>query len=125
MKRQFLLSLFLLLVCGILSVSAGAPTESEIPVAGTELCGFTVRETGYLNSAQTDWVRLEHLKTGAQLIWLANDSIRRSFVVSFMTPVLSDTGVPHVLEHSVLGGTRSTRGTTPSSTFPTRPAISF
>lgn len=47
---------------------------------------------------------MEHTKTGAQLIWLDNKEDNMLFSVSFKTLPWDDTGVFHILEHSVLAG---------------------
>lgn len=45
-----------------------------------------------------------HVKTGARLLSLENDDENKVFGVAFATPPEDSTGVPHILEHSVLGG---------------------
>lgn len=47
-----------------------------------------------------------HIKTGAELISAINDDDNKSFGVAFQTPAFDDTGLPHILEHSVLAGSR-------------------
>jgi hypothetical protein len=47
-----------------------------------------------------------HEKTGARLLHLFNDDPNNLFSIAFRTPVSDSTGVPHILEHSVLGGSR-------------------
>lgn len=47
-----------------------------------------------------------HVKTGAQLLSLENDDENKVFGVSFRTLPQDSTGVAHILEHSVLGGSR-------------------
>lgn len=52
-------------------------------------------------------VRLfRHIRTGAQLLSVENDDENKSFGITFKTPVSDSTGVPHILEHSVLNGSR-------------------
>lgn len=111
MKKALILSLIVLLLCGLVPAYAGAPTESEIPAVGTEINGFVVTDTRYLEYAATDLVKLEHKKTGAVLFWMANDNINRSFMISFRTPVYKNTGLPHVFEHAVLDGSEKYPGT--------------
>src|SRR5260370_26759701 len=51
--------------------------------------------------------RLErHVKTGAELLSLSNDDENKVFGVTFRTPPSDSTGVVHILEHSVLCGSR-------------------
>jgi presequence protease len=47
-----------------------------------------------------------HIKTGAELLSLKNDDENKVFGISFRTPPPDSTGVPHILEHSVLCGSR-------------------
>ena len=49
---------------------------------------------------------LRHLKTGAELMSLENDDENKVFGITFRTPSSDSTGVAHILEHSVLGGSR-------------------
>ena len=47
-----------------------------------------------------------HGKSGARLLYLQNDDTNKSFAIGFRTPPKDDTGVFHILEHSVLCGSR-------------------
>ncbi len=47
-----------------------------------------------------------HVKTGAELLSLENDDENKVFGVNFRTPPADSTGVAHILEHSVLGGSQ-------------------
>lgn len=47
---------------------------------------------------------LKHKKTGARVVCLENDDNNKVFGVGFRTPVSDDTGVPHIIEHTVLCG---------------------
>ena len=49
---------------------------------------------------------LRHKKTGARVIVLENDDENKVFNIAFRTPPTDSTGVPHILEHSVLCGSR-------------------
>lgn len=48
----------------------------------------------------------EHLKSGARLLNVENDDDNKVFSISFRTPPKDSTGTPHILEHSVLCGSR-------------------
>ena len=54
-----------------------------------------------LNAQARLW---RHVKTGAQLLSVENDDENKVFGVSFRTPPTDSTGIAHILEHSVLGG---------------------
>jgi Zn-dependent M16 (insulinase) family peptidase len=47
-----------------------------------------------------------HEKSGAQILSLVNDDENKCFGVAFRTPTSDSTGVPHILEHGVLNGSR-------------------
>src|SRR5690606_40990481 len=48
-----------------------------------------------------------HIKTGAEVLSLVNDDENKVFGVTFKTPPADSTGVAHILEHSVLCGSRN------------------
>jgi hypothetical protein len=47
-----------------------------------------------------------HKKTGAELLSVVNEDDNKVFGITFRTPPTDSTGVPHILEHSVLCGSR-------------------
>lgn len=47
-----------------------------------------------------------HVKTGAELLSLVNDDDNKAFAITFATPPHDATGLPHIMEHSVLCGSR-------------------
>ena len=47
---------------------------------------------------------MRHEASGAKLLFLQNDDVDKSFSITFKTPAADDTGVFHILEHSVLCG---------------------
>ncbi|MBQ7476546.1 MAG: insulinase family protein, partial [Selenomonadaceae bacterium] len=48
----------------------------------------------------------EHVKTGAKLFYVNADDDNKVFYIAFRTPPKDDTGVAHIVEHSVLCGSR-------------------
>ena len=50
--------------------------------------------------------RFEHLKSGARIIHIATDDTENCFCVCLPTPPPDDTGMPHILEHMTLAGSR-------------------
>ena len=72
--------------------------------AGQQLAGFQVKAVVPLKHLQMVAYQIEHLATGAKLLNLHNEDAENLFSVSFPTPPPDDTGVPHILEHSVLSG---------------------
>ena len=51
-------------------------------------------------------LQFEHEKTGAEVLVMENDDDNKVFSVTFRTPPANDRGVAHILEHSVLCGSR-------------------
>ena len=49
---------------------------------------------------------LKHKKTGARVLILENDDNNKVFTIGFRTPPFDSTGTPHILEHSVLCGSK-------------------
>ena len=49
---------------------------------------------------------LKHKKSGARIMLLSNDDENKVFYIGFRTPPKDDTGLPHILEHSVLCGSK-------------------
>lgn len=52
-------------------------------------------------------ILLRHKKTGARVSLVANDDTNKVFSVGFRTPPKNSTGVAHIIEHSVLCGSKS------------------
>ncbi len=68
--------------------------------------GFKVLEHAFVDEVHSDAYIMEHVQSGARLFYLANDDDNKVFSISFRTPPADDTGVPHILEHSSLCGSR-------------------
>lgn len=49
---------------------------------------------------------LKHIKTGAKVALVSNDDENKVFYIGFRTPPKNSTGVAHILEHSVLCGSK-------------------
>ena len=49
---------------------------------------------------------LKHKKSGARVVLLSNDDDNKVFNIGFKTPPYNDCGLPHILEHSVLCGSK-------------------
>ena len=47
-----------------------------------------------------------HRKTKARVVVISNGDTNKVFTIGFRTPPKDDTGVPHIMEHSVLCGSR-------------------
>ena len=70
----------------------------------TRLHGFTVLTAKPMPEIDGVAYTLVHDKSRARLLYLQNDDVDKSFSIAFKTPPADDTGVFHILEHSVLCG---------------------
>ena len=57
-----------------------------------------------INALDSTGYLLSHKKTKARVVLLLNDDNNKVFNIAFRTPCSDDTGVPHIMEHSVLCG---------------------
>ena len=68
--------------------------------------GFKLRTTRYIAELKTTANLYRHVRTGAELLSLSNTDENKVFAIIFRTPPTDGTGVAHILEHSVLCGSR-------------------
>lgn len=71
---------------------------------GQTLHGFTVVRVQQLNELKATLYEFSYDKNGARLLWLDRDDSNMTFSIAFKTPPKDDTGVFHIIEHSVLCG---------------------
>ena len=85
---------------------SGVPFTTPDPslAPGTWHAGFTVRSVEPLEELGGTAYVMRHDASGARLMWLAVPDDNKSFSIAFKTPPKDDTGVFHILEHSVLCG---------------------
>lgn len=72
----------------------------------TKIHGFILEKTELISELRSTALIFRHEKTGARLIHLLNQDTNNLFAIAFRTPVFDHTGVPHILEHSVLCGSK-------------------
>src|SRR5574344_1040503 len=68
--------------------------------------GFKVLRREELEEVASTGYVLEHVISGARLVYLANTDDNKVFTIGFRTPPSDDTGVAHIMEHSTLCGSR-------------------
>ncbi|PIE69057.1 MAG: peptidase M16 [Deltaproteobacteria bacterium] len=68
--------------------------------------GFVLKEERRIEEIASDAFIYEHEKTGARVLSIVNDDENKVFGITFRTPPKDSTGVAHILEHSVLCGSR-------------------
>lgn len=69
-----------------------------------KLSAYRIVEQRTIKEMQSEGFVLEHVKTKAKLFLLSNDDENKVFCIGFRTPPNDNTGLPHILEHSVLCG---------------------
>ncbi len=69
--------------------------------------GFVVEREVALPELDAVMYQMKHEKTGLELVWLSREEENKVFGISFETLPWNDTGVFHILEHSVLCGSKN------------------
>ncbi|MEN6422609.1 MAG: insulinase family protein [Smithella sp.] len=72
--------------------------------AGDELHGFKVLRVETLPGIRVTAYEIEHQETGAKVLHLHSFDRENLYAIGFRTPPYDSTGLPHILEHSVLAG---------------------
>lgn len=73
---------------------------------GDQIHGFTLVDSQFIQDANAQVHTFAHAQSGGQVVWVENDDQNRSFGIGFKTPPKDSTGVAHIVEHSVLSGSR-------------------
>ncbi len=67
---------------------------------------YEIVEKRTLADLNSEGYLLRHKKTGARVVLLSNDDENKVFSIGFRTTPVNSTGVAHILEHSVLCGSK-------------------
>lgn len=73
---------------------------------GDMVHGFRVNAMSHIEEVNSDAYVMEHVKSGARLMYLDNDDDNKVFYIAFRTTPDNSKGVPHIMEHSTLCGSR-------------------
>ena len=73
---------------------------------GDMVHGFRVNRMSHIEEVSSDTYLLEHVKSGARLLYLANEDDNKVFYICFRTTPDNSKGTPHIMEHSTLCGSR-------------------
>ncbi len=71
-----------------------------------EKYGFTLIRSRSLSEIDATLYEFSHVKSGARVIYLDREDENKTFAIGFATPPEDDTGVFHIIEHSVLCGSK-------------------
>jgi hypothetical protein len=69
-----------------------------------ELSAYELLEEREVSDVKSTGYVLRHKKSGARVAVLSNDDDNKVFYIGFRTPPEDETGVPHIIEHTVLCG---------------------
>ncbi|XP_010481056.1 PREDICTED: presequence protease 2, chloroplastic/mitochondrial-like [Camelina sativa] len=91
-----------------LSIRAVAtqPAPSYLGQDDAEKLGFEKVSEEFISECKSKAVLFKHKKTGCEVMSVSNDDENKVFGIVFRTPPKDSTGIPHILEHSVLCGSR-------------------
>jgi len=67
---------------------------------------FSLNSNIYVEEINSSLIEVTHIPTQAKIIHIANDDLENFFSLSFKTSPSSSNGVAHVLEHTVLCGSK-------------------
>lgn len=67
---------------------------------------YELLEERRIEDLNSNGLILRHKKSGARVVILSNDEENKVFNIGFKTPPYNDCGLPHILEHSVLCGSK-------------------
>lgn len=67
---------------------------------------YTEFESKYIDEIHSKVTIYKHNKTGARICTISNDDPNKVFMIAFRTPAINSTGLTHILEHSVLCGSK-------------------
>lgn len=67
---------------------------------------YEILKEKYIEEVSSNVTLLKHIKSGAHILLFKNEDPNKVFSVGFRTPPTDDTGVPHILEHSTLCGSK-------------------
>ena len=71
-----------------------------------DLNAYEVLQAEDLSDLKSKGTLLKHKKSGARVLLMENDDENKVFTIGFRTPPSDSTGVPHIMEHSVLCGSK-------------------
>lgn len=71
-----------------------------------DLAEYEILDEHRVEDVQSDGFILRHKKSGARIAVLSNNDDNKVFYIGFRTPPEDETGVPHIIEHTTLCGSK-------------------
>jgi hypothetical protein len=88
------------LILSILFVNVSCNRSAEYP-------GYRLIDKRFVKEVNAECLFFEHIKSGAKVFKIAADDPNKTFSISFKTVPETDGGTPHIMEHSVLNGSKN------------------
>lgn len=88
-QRKIVWSIMIVLLC------LATPTYAKVQ-------GF--KEVSKKHYGEDIWHTYEHSQSGLEVIWIENDDVNKAFTIGVKTPTTDDTGVNHIIEHTLFTG---------------------
>jgi hypothetical protein len=99
-NRLTTLGLFFMAAALGLAIYSCKPSEANI-------AGYKLIEKRFVKEVNANVYYFEHIKSGAHVLKIASTDQNKTFGVGFKTEPNSDCGTPHIIEHSVLNGSKN------------------
>nr|WP_319398292.1 insulinase family protein [uncultured Carboxylicivirga sp.] len=98
-------NVFFFLIAILAIITSCGPREKY--TTGEKYHGFTLVEKKFVDEVNAECYLFKHDKSGAQLLKIAADDPNKLFNIAFKTAPKTDYGTPHIMEHSVLNGSKN------------------
>lgn len=102
MKKKISFVFSILLISLIMACTSGKKYEVD-----KTYHGFKLIEKKFVDEINEECLYFSHEKSGAHLLKIAADDPNKLFNTAFKTIPETDCGTPHIMEHSVLNGSKS------------------
>lgn len=96
----------ILIICFMLMMppAYSFAAKTDTLAIGKSYSGFKLVSEKYISEIQSNVMIFNHEKSGAKLLFLQNDDTNKVFSIAFRTLATDNTGVNHIIEHSVFDG---------------------
>jgi Zn-dependent M16 (insulinase) family peptidase len=107
-RKQILTAIMITTSMILLAGSGGKTSGADEPLPiGALVHGFKLEQKQFIKELDGEGYLFRHLKSGARLLKVVSKDDNKVFSVAFKTPPPDDTGIPHIMEHSVLNGSEN------------------
>ena len=95
-----------ILSIALLILPAWTASPTAVYKKGETIHGFQLLESRFVKEVNAECYYFRHVKSGARLLKIAAADANKTFSIAFKTVPESDVGTPHIMEHSVLNGSK-------------------